>query len=136
MKHSFRKANPLAGSNALLKESPNLCPTHPKSRTLLKHLCPKKSKRERKRRKLPNAKPGRTTAPGETCITIWKKWCTMYIRMIRISTERRPACFPPLQEYAYVTNVCRCVSRNMYTGFIPIRKTAGSLRARHRLPLS
>ena len=32
---------------------------------------------------------------------------------------------PPLQEYAYVTNVCRCVSRNMYTGFIPIRKTAG-----------
>ena len=55
---------------------------------------------------------------------------------IRISTERRPACFPPLQEYAYVTNVCRCVSRNMYTEFIPTRKTAGSLRARHRLPLS
>lgn len=42
----------------------------------------------------------------------------------------------PLQEYAYVTNVCRCVSRNMYTGFIPTRKTAGYLRARHRLPLS
>ena len=40
--------------------------------------------RERKRRKLPNAKPGRTTVPGGTCITIWKKWCTMYIRMIRI----------------------------------------------------
>ena len=136
MKHSFRKVNPLAGSSALLKDSPNLCPIRLKSMALPKRLCQKKNKRESKKKKRPDEKPERTTAPSEICITTWRKWCTMYIRMIRISTKRRHVCFPPLQEYAYVTNVCRCVSRNMYTGFIPTRKTAGYLRARHRLPLS